>query len=408
MRVCFFNRSYWPDLGATGQLLTELAENLVRDYGYEVSVVAGPPLLAPQAHRRLGRGWLPVRRDVHHGVQMYRAASTTFPPGRFVGRAANYLSYFLSACLAGLMVPRPDVVVPLTDPPIIGLAALLTARRWSARLVFLCQDVFPEVTWLLEDFQNATVNRVLDRINRRLVRQADRVVALGDTMRQRLIVGKGADPQKVEVIHNWADCEAIVPGSKDNAFARAHGLAERFVVMHSGNIGLSQHLDSLLDAASLLRPYEDLRVALVGDGTKRLALEARARSQGLSNVRFLPYQLRERLTESFATADVFVIALKRGLAGYIVPSKLYGILAAGRPYVAAVEDDCEVAAITREYHCGLLAEPGDPKDLAEKLLTLYHDRALAHRLGANARRAALVFDRRRQVQSYHELFQALI
>jgi colanic acid biosynthesis glycosyl transferase WcaI len=105
---------------------------------------------------------------------------------------------------------------------------------------------------------------------------------------------------------------------------------------------------------------------------------------------------------------VFVISLKRGLAGYIVPSKLYGILAAGRPYIAAVEDACEVAAITRQYHCGLLVEPSDPKDLAEKIPTLYHDRPLAQRLGANARRAALVFDRRRQVRAYDELFRELI
>jgi glycosyltransferase involved in cell wall biosynthesis len=408
VRVCFFNRSYWPDLGATGQLLTELAEDLVRDYGCEISVVAGPPLLTQPAAARLGRRWMPVRREAQQGVQVYRAAGTTFPPRRLVGRASNYLSYFVMACLAGLAVPRPEVVVALTDPPIIGLAALLTARRHGAKLVFWCQDIFPEVAWLLDGFRHQTVHRLLDRINRRLVRQADRVVALGDTMRQRLIVGKGADPRKVTVIHNWADCRAIVPGAKWNAFSLAHGLAGAFVVMHSGNMGLSQNLDTLVDAASLLRSYDDLQVVLVGDGTKRPALEAKVRSQGLSNVHFLPYQPREQLWQSFASADVFVIALKRGLAGYIVPSKLYGILAAGRPYVAAVEDACEVAAVTRQYDCGLLAEPGDPKDLAEKLLTLYQDRALAQRLGANARRAALVFDRRRQVQAYHELFQTLM
>jgi putative colanic acid biosynthesis glycosyltransferase WcaI len=365
--------------------LTELAEDLVRDYGHEVSVVAGPPLLAPPPPRRVGRGWRPVRREVHHGVQVYRAAGTTFPPRRFAGRVSNYLSYFVTACLAGLTVPRPEVVVALTDPPIIGLAALLTARRQGAKVVFWCQDVFPEVAWLLDDFQNQTVNRLLDRINRQLIRQADRVVALGGTMRQRLIVGKGADPQKVTVMHNWDDCEAIVPGPKRNAFSLTHGLAEAFVVMHSGNLGQSQGLESLIDAAGLLRSYHDLQVVLVGDGTTRPALEARVRAQGLSNVRFLPYQPKAGVTESFATADVFVIALKRGLAGYIVPSKLYGILAAGRPYVAAVEEACEVAAITRQYQCGLLAEPGDPKDLAEQILTLYHDRALAQRLGANAR-----------------------
>jgi colanic acid biosynthesis glycosyl transferase WcaI len=408
VRVCFFNRSYWPDLGATGQLLTELAEDLVRGYGCEISVVAGPPLLNRRANRSFVRGWMPVRREAHNGVQIFRAAGTTFRPRRFMGRAANYLSYFVSACLAGLTVPRPHLVVSPTDPPIIGLAVLLTARRCGARFVFLCQDVFPEVAWLLEDFHHETVNRFLARINRLLIGQADRVVVLGETMRERLIVGKGADPQKVEVIHNWADCDAIVPSPKWNAFSRSQGLAEAFVVMHSGNMGLSQNLDTLIDAASLLRPYEDLRLAMVGDGTKRLALESRARSQGLANVRFFPYQPRERLRESFASADVFVISLKRGLAGYIVPSKLYGILAAGRPYVAAVEDACEVAAITRQYHCGLQAEPADPKDLAEKILTLYHDRALMQHLGANARRAALAFDRPRQVGAYHDLFQTLI
>jgi glycosyltransferase involved in cell wall biosynthesis len=125
-------------------------------------------------------------------------------------------------------------------------------------------------------------------------------------------------------------------------------------------------------------------------------------------VRFLPYTPKEHLTESFASADVFIVSLKKGLAGYIVPSKLYGILAAGRPYVAAVESDCEVAAITRRHECGLLAAPQDPVDLAEKILTLHRDRALTERLGANARRAALQFDRPRQVEAYYSLFEELI
>src|SRR5439155_20992444 len=194
------------------------------------------------------------------------------------------------------------------------------------------------------------------------------------------------------------------PGPKANPFARAHGLADRFVVMHSGNVGLSQNLDTLLDAAAHLRPYRDIVVLLVGDGTKREGLVARAQAEGLDNVRFLPSQPGEVLADSFATADVFVVSLKRGLAGYIVPSKLYGILAAGRPYVAAVEEACEVAAITRKYDCGLVVEPDHPEDLAQKILTLYHDRTLADRLGANARQAALAFDRPLQVRAYYQLF----
>lgn len=405
MRICFFNRSYYPDLGATGQLLTELAEDLVHHYGCKVSVVAGPPLVGADGLRP--RGWVPVRRELHRGVEIFRAGGTTFRPRGFAGRAGNYLSYFLCACLAGLRVPRSDVVVCLTDPPIIGLAGLLTARRCGARFVFLCQDVFPEVARLLQDFRSETLNEILDRINRFLLRKADRVIALGEMMRKRLVAGKGADPSKVTVIHNWADCSAIAPGEKSNPFSLANGLAKLFVVMHSGNLGLSQNLDILLDAADRLRHCSDIVVAVVGDGVGREALEARVRSQGLTNVRFLPYQPKQRLSESFASADVFVISLKPGLAGYIVPSKLYGILAAGRPYVAAVESECEVYAITQKYACGLLAKPGSADDLAEKILMLYHDRALAQRLGEDARQAALDFDRSLQVRAYHGVFRDL-
>ncbi|MBI4634937.1 MAG: sugar transferase [Candidatus Rokubacteria bacterium] len=226
-------------------------------------------------------------------------------------------------------------------------------------------------------------------------------------MRLRLVEGKGADPAKIAVIHNWADCSAIVPGPKLNAFSEAHGLADAFVVMHSGNVGLSQDLDTLVDAAYLLHAHQGIVLAIVGDGVKRPALEARVRGRQLGNVGFLPYQPRESLGESFASADAFVVSLKKGLAGYIVPSKVYGILAAGRPYVAAVEEPSEVAAITRQYETGLLAVPGDAQDLALKILTLYEDPALRVRLGANARRAALEFDRARQVRAYHDLFSSL-
>ena len=139
-------------------------------------------------------------------------------------------------------------------------------------------------------------------------------------------------------------------------------------------------------------------------GSRKSGWSSSGGALGLGNVRFLPYQPVEKLSESFAAADVFVVSLKVGMAGYIVPSKLYGILAAGRPYVAAVEEASEVTGITTKYDCGLLASPGDPGDLADKILVLYRDRERVRQLGANARDAALEFDRPRQIQRYHELF----
>nr|UXE44950.1 D-inositol-3-phosphate glycosyltransferase [uncultured bacterium] len=404
MRICFFNRSYWPDQAATGQLLTELAQDLVREHGCEVSVVAGPALHASEHSN--GSLW-PVSREEHEGVRILRANGTRLPRRKFIGRAANYLTYFASAYAATLQIGPQDVVVSLTDPPILGLAALSAARRADARFVFLCEDIFPEVASLLEDFHNATINRTLDRINRRLIREADAVVALGDRMKRRLVEEKGAAPAGVHVIHNWADCEAITPGSKDNAFSRTHGLHDKFVLMHSGNVGLSQNLDVLIEAAARLQSRERLVVAVVGDGARRGPLETMVKQRGLANVRFFPYQPKELLHESFATADAFVVSLKPGLEGYIVPSKLYGILASGRPFVAAVDPSCEVAAIATEHSCGVVAPPGNPDALVAAIAQLCDDSAAAKRMGENARRASWLYDRRAAVGAYYDLFASL-
>jgi glycosyltransferase involved in cell wall biosynthesis len=404
VHIAFFNRSFYPDTAATGQLLTELCQGLIERHGCRVSVVAGVPLISAAGNTPGQRLGLLLQRERHRGIEILRARGTRLSKRRFAGRFSNYVSYFLSACYAGLRLDRPDIVVACTDPPIIGLAGYLAARRFRVPFVMSYRDIFPEVARLLEDFQSESVNHVLQRVNCFLAGRADRVVALGDTMRQRLIEGKGADPAKTIVIPDWADCAEITPGPKRNPFSIANGLAEKFVVMHSGNIGLSQSLETLVEAAARLKEHRDIEVVFVGEGVKKSGLMDRARALGLGNVRFLPYQPVEKLTESFAAADVFVVSLKVGMAGYIVPSKLYGILAAGRPYVAAVEDASEVTGITTKYDCGLLASPGDPEDLAEKILVLYRDRERARQLGANARDAALEYDRPRQIQKYYELF----
>ncbi len=388
LRVCYFNRSYWPDTGATGQLLTELAEDLVAVHGMAVTVVTGHPITGEQ---------LPGR-ETRNGVEIVRAAGTTFSQRRFAGRATNYLTYFLSALWAAVRLPRQDVTVALTDPPIIGLAAL--AARPRRGMVFFCQDIFPEVAGLLADFHSPMVNAVLDRLNRLLVRRAARVVALGDTMAQRLVDGKGARPSTITVIHNWADTEAIVPADKHNVFAAAHGLGDRFVVLHAGNIGHSQNLDAVIEAAAHLRARADILFLFIGDGNRRPALEAAVVERGLANVRFLPFQPRDQLRWTYASSDVCLVSLKPGLAGYIVPSKLYPILAAGRPYLAAVEPSSEVAALTTAHGSGVLTTPGDAGELAAAIVALADDPARRLAMGIRARAASALFARDRQVAAH--------
>ncbi|WP_089936440.1 glycosyltransferase family 4 protein [Candidatus Entotheonella palauensis] len=404
MHVAFFNRSFYPDMAATGQLLTELCESLARDYHCRVSVVAGVPLLpeadgvAPSRSRGLF-----FHREVHRGIEIFRAHGTRWSNRSILGRTSNYLTYFMSATVAGRFLDKPDVVIALTDPPIIGLSAHLAARRFGAPLMVSFRDMFPEINRALKGVDSALVDRVLHEISCFLVRQSSRVIALGETMRQKLIEHKAADPSKTVVIPDWADCRVIRPRPKRNPFSQAHGLTDAFVVMHSGNMGLSQGLEPLIEAAAHLQAFSDIRFVLIGEGVKKQDLMAQAAQRGLGNVQFLPHQPKAVLPNSFATADVFIVSLQCGLAGYIVPSKLYGILAAGRPYVAAVEPACEVNAITRQYRCGLSVEPGDARGLAKAIQTLYQHRSLTQQLGRNARRAASAFDRQQHVRAYYDL-----
>ena len=396
LRVCYFNRSYWPDTGATGQLLTELAEDLVARHGMQVTVVAGYP---PSAAGRVAAS------ETRHGVRIVRARGTRLSQRSFAGRAANYLTYFLSALWLGLRLPKPDVTVALTDPPIIGLAAL--AARPRRGMVFYCQDIFPQVAGLLEDFKSDLINNALERLNRFLVRRATRIVSLGETMSSRLVDGKGADPAKITVIQNWADTSAIVPSAKDNEFSRAHQLDQRFVVLHAGNIGLSQNLDVVIDAAEVLKPRTDIVIVFIGDGNRRAVLESAVQARRLDNVRFLPFQPREMLRWTYASSDVCLVSLKPGLAGYIVPSKLYPILAAGRPYIAAVEPLTEVAALTEQHQCGVVVTPGDATALASAIIAMADDRTRRDAMGHRSRAASELFARDRQVAAHAQVIQQL-
>jgi glycosyltransferase involved in cell wall biosynthesis len=395
VNVCFLNRSYWPDTGATGQLLTELAEDLVAHHHMNVTVVTGPPLAANGAR-------LP-RRETRNGVTIIRASGTAWSPRKFAARATNYLTYFTAAMLAARRLPPQDVIVALTDPPIIGLAAL--AARRDRRFVFYCQDVFPEVAALLQDFRSPTIDWILERVNRLLLQRADAVVALGETMAARLVEGKGADRSRISIVHNWADTTAIAPAPQRNPFSEAHGLAGAFVVLHAGNIGQSQNLESVIAAADILREQRDVRFVFIGDGTGRAALEARVSDLGLDTVRFFPYQPRDQMRWTYATASVFLVSLKAGLAGYIVPSKLYGILAAGRPYIAAVDETSEVAEITRTHDCGVRVTPGNAQEIAQAIVALKGDPERSAAMGQRAREAALNFDRARQVTRHAELLR---
>ena len=199
----------------------------------------------------------------------------------------------------------------------------------------------------------------LQTLIRRYLRRADRIVAIGETMRARL-VAKGARAERIVVIPNWVDTSALAPAPRDNPWAREHGLDRGFVVMHSGNVGYAQELDALIRAATLLRDAEDVVVAIIGGGARHDELVGLARSLDAGNVRFLPYQPRDVLSQSLSAADVHVVGLARGLAGYVVPSRLYGVLAVARPVIVAADAESETAQSSTAQAAASWCRRADP------------------------------------------------
>jgi colanic acid biosynthesis glycosyl transferase WcaI len=395
-RLLVFNQYYWPGVEATAYLLAQLCGALADEF--DVTVVTGK--------LRVGAN---ESRLVHDGVTIVRVRSTAFLRANIWLRALNYATYLLGSALAGLRAPKPDVVLSMTDPPVIADVALFAARRFHAPLVVISQDVFPEIAVELKRLQNPLVVGLLRRAIRFYLERADRIVAIGETMRARL-EEKGAPAERLRVIPNWADTKALTPQPTRNEWSAAQGLDDRFVVMHSGNIGHAQNLDALVRAATLLRDVDGLTIALLGDGARRDELADLARSLDVDDiVRFLPYQPRDVLPLSLSSADVHVVGLAHGLSGYVVPSRVYGILAVGRPVIVAADPESETAQLVETVGCGIVVAPGQPEALAEAIRRAKDGELELDAMGAAGRDYVVAHaDRAIAAERYRRLLRELV
>lgn len=394
-RLLVLNQYYWPGLEATAYLLSQLLGALADDF--DVTIVTGR--LAVHAPH--------PERVVHDGVKIVRVRSTAFDRTGMLGRASNYLTYLLQTLRVALFSRRPNVVLCMTDPPVIGDVALLVARRFRRPLVVVSQDVFPEIAVELKRLESKWLIGLIRVLIGWYLRRADRVVAIGETMRRRL-EQKGADPARIAVISNWVDTDAIRPQPRDNEWSRMHDLAGRFVVMHSGNVGHPQNLDVLVRAATFLRDLDDLAIVIIGGGARRGALMELADLLETNAVRFFDYQPRETLSASLSAAHIHYVGLGRGLSGYVVPSRLYGILAAGRPVLAAADDESETAAVVRAVGCGLVVPPSRPELVAAAIRDAYDGRHDLEAMGRRGREYVVAeADRSVAIERYRRLLREL-
>lgn len=382
-RVVFVNRYFFPDQSATSRMLSDLAFRLA-GRGVDVAVVSSQQLYEdPRAAL--------AQHEVVNGVTVHRVSTATRGRSRLVGRALDYASFHVAAGLKLLKVlRRGDVVVAKTDPPLISLVVARVAALRGALLVNWLQDLFPEVASVLTPgLLPGWSERLLIAARNQSLRCAAMNVVLDDGMRRKVLAA-GVGASRVQVVPNWADPVSVFPQATANSLTRRRlGLEGRFVIGYSGNLGRAHEFDTLIGAARLLRDEPDFAFLITGGGAKAEALRESVRAEGLGSFVFQGYQPAEKLCDSLAAADVHLVSLLPALEGLIVPSKVYGILAAGRPALFVGDPAGDLARMLTTQGCGVAVPVGDSVRLAAQIRALRGSPARLESMGTKAREIAV-------------------
>lgn len=379
MKLIFVNRYSYPDHSATAQLLSSLALALV-ERGWDVHVVS-----SRQLYDVAGASLPPT--EVFHGIKIDRVWTSRFGRARLLGRMMDYLTFYGSAAWRLWRLARSrDIIVSKSDPPMLSVVAAGVAKMRSAMLINWVQDLFPEVAQALEVRGiNGVAARILQDVRNKSLRFASTNVVLGERMREK-VKDTGVTPVRISIVPNWECGRVVRPIAKnDNRLRREWELNDKFVVGYSGNMGRAHEFDTILDAARLLNGNDDVVFVWIGNGAQRPWLEQQALRWGLTNFLFKPYQPRDRLFESLSLPDVHLISLRPALEGLIVPSKIYGIVAAGRPAIFIGEAGGEIAMLLRKHHCGYNIRPGDSEGLLACICALSANSEMCRLMGARAR-----------------------
>jgi colanic acid biosynthesis glycosyl transferase WcaI len=394
-KLLFLNRVFGSEAEATGMLLAELAEDLAVEH--EVTIICARASPKPR------RIWPLIERERCGAVNLVRTFAPNIAKSRGFLRYLDFVVYFVLAACAALR-EHAEIVVAETDPPLLGLLGAMLKWLWRCPFVYYCQDIYPEVAMASGALTWRPVLRLLTWSNDRAYNCADAIIALASDM-AGLLRRKGIAGDKIATIPNWIDCRKVRPPCNDSYLKSER---EDFLVMYAGNIGWTQNLDCVLDAAQLLRDEPRVRFAVVGEGARKAHLQARARLMQLDNVEFIDRVATNQLSDVLANCDLHLIPLRPGVAGCMVPSKVYGILAAGKPFVAMMERHAEVARIASESQVGFVVAPGDVDGLARIICEAASNRSRLDEMGARARALAeKSFDRHIATRRFAVLLRAV-
>jgi colanic acid biosynthesis glycosyl transferase WcaI len=398
VRIKIVTISYYPDRIGIAPLADDLSRGLL-ERGHQVSVIAGlphyPSWEVPKEYKRH-----PFRREIRHGgVKVWRSYLYASKRATVLARSVFYGSFTASAAFNLMRSGPADVVLVISPPPTLNLAASLFRRLRGAAVVLNVQDIVPDAPIAFGMMTNRLQIRLFRWLERYAYSSSDRIVVVAESFVSNLRA-KGVPAAKVSVIHNWIDTDEVRPLDRMNSFRTDNGIdKETFVVMYAGNIGLSQGLEIVLDAADRLRSENDFAFVLVGGGASLDALRTKAKAMGLLNVRFVPTQPEMKWVQ--AAADVSLVMQRSNVLDVNLPSKIPAIMASGRPMIAGLNPAGDAAAIVRDADCGILIEPGEGAQLATAICRLRDSPDLRQRLAENGRRYAIThFSRSAAIEAY--------
>ncbi len=385
MHFLVMAQCYAPEDVSAAVLITELATDLVRR-GHQVSVITGAPNY-PQGRVFDGYRNRLYQAEMLNGVQVIRTWSYISPSKKLLARLLHYGTYSATAFYGGLAAGRPDVLVSFSPPLPLGLSAWLLSRLWRIPWVLQLEDLYPDAAIAAGVMKNRKVISFFLRMENFLYQKSHRISVITEGFRQTLLV-KHVPDSKIDVIPVWADPDEVRPMPRNNNFRRAHDIADKFVVMYAGNIGLTSCIEDVVQAAEILRERTDIQFMIIGEGIKKQALEAAVRDKQLSNIRILPYQPREILSEMLAAADILLVTLNAGSALSSMPSKVFSAMASARPILAVAPTQSELALIVAEAGCGWAVPPGEHLELANTVAQLS---SLEHELLVHMGRSGRIY-----------------
>lgn len=400
-KLIFINRYFYPDLSATSQILTDLSHSLV-EKGESVTVVTSRLIYG-------GSSELLPPTDENKGVRIVRVWTTNFGRSNLLGRSLDYLSFYVTAFFVLLRITqRNDILVAKTDPPLISVIAWLITKIKGARLVNWLQDIFPEVAFGLDMLTCKPLFIAVKFLRNISLKAASANIVLGSRMYD-YVSSLGLDKNKVVVINNWADSDDIRPiRNEENELIKAWGLEGKFVIGYSGNLGRAHEFDTIISAMQYLNEDENIVFIFIGAGMGKGRLESDLKKLGLSNYAFFPYQPREMLSQSLSASDVHLVSLQPQLEGFVVPSKIYGVLAVGRPFVFIGDEDGEIARLASKYRCGYSLSVGAGKELGQLLMKLKMDANSMQATGKNGRQCLEnCFDRVHAVKQWFDVIKRI-